>query len=526
MSLSSKNMPGGYRDPLYPHYPEHDMGNESTIARKAFSPLLDALKAQGYDTDTIASFLRGYSNSWGSVSTERNDALLQYLLGQTATQNQRMYDESVRDEQRNYDLPTNIMQRLQAAGISRDAAIQMLSGGAGSGAGAGSLIGSGLGANGAQVPAPSGTMDLASVNTAINGAASVVDSMCAMVNTGMSAYTAYEQGNLLKAQASMTQNQATAYQLSGKAYNLISQGVADGIVDNSDGMVFANVKNAQQALETMAKAGNVEAQEMHANGSIRQLGELSPYSSEYLSHLYETERRAKDYSISFANEQRKADSLVALQGVQIDSLAQGILQSEAQIQDILASAEYKRESLVLIDAQIKLMEKQGKNLDANSLYQKALTRKTALENELQSSWQDADVPVQRSPGISYVKGSDIYGMETLSKLRSGAQAALKLESGRYWEKEVQNQFADIDNLLALNALRHLYYGNTADFLTTATPEQKHLMGLADAYSSSHVFDYMDRLINNNKTSFSILGISGTQVDYPAHDVVNGSLNIK
>lgn len=500
MSVSSKNMPGGYRDPYKSggNYSSDlgvpTSGQPSDIGQML--QLINALKQLGYDTETISALL-DYRGD-GPFSDEQFDAIFQYLLGQTATQNQRDYDLKVRDEQRNYDLPTNMLQRLMATGMSRDAAFQLMSGGSGSG-GSGSLIGSGLGANGAQVSSPSGTMDLARFNSGVNAATQIVGSMCAMVNTGMSAYTAYQQGNLLKAQASLTQNQVNAYQLSGQAFNVIQEGISDGIVDNTDGMAFASVQNAQKALEDMAKAGNLRAQEMHANGSIQQLGLLSPYTSEYLSHLYQSERGAKDYAISFGNEQRKVDSLVQLQGMQTVSLAQGIKQSEAQIEEILASAEYKRESLALIDAQITLFKKQGKNLDANTLYQKALTRKQELENQLQN-WQESDIAVVTSVGTGYMSGNQVYTMETISKLRSNAQATLMLESGGYWKKEVENQFMDVDNLLALAALKRFYYGNTAEFLTRATPEQLQVMALGDAYSANGVFDYMNTLINANTKS--------------------------
>ena len=459
----------------------------------------------------LSSFLGAGNNTF---SDEQWDMLYQFMLQTMLTQDQRMYDESIRDEQRAFDNPINQLSRLTGAGIGRDAAIQLLSG-AGSGAGSGSsLIGSGAGLQAPSTSGISGTNANNTANTVFNGINTAIN----MVNCGMNANLSYQQAQLLKAQTSMAQNQLDAHQLAGGAYQLLSEGVREGVISDDNGHLYDSVANVTAGLEQLAKAGNVAAQDWHASGKIQQLKSMSPYISPLLSNMYKSERSGQDHDVWFADEHAKAESLAAVQNMQVNSLAKGIEKMDQEIQNLIADEQWRRKTIDLIDGQLKLMEAQGEQAKASAAYQKALQRKTQLENMQTNGWMSAmtDVPIQTSVGNGtiQVSGLKLFTTERLQNLKSNALVALSLNNEGYWKKNVQHQMQDVDNLISMSILDGLRTNTSLEVYNRLDDDQKQLIGLSDAYQHAGVYDYLNAYSNMNKRSVGAFTINASGVYEP------------
>lgn len=195
-----------------------------------FQSVLEQLGSGNTDiSQLLSSFLGAGDNSF---TDERWDMLYQYLLGLMSQANQRAYDVEMRDESRLYSTPTNELARLMGAGVSRDAAIQILSGAAG-GSGVGSaMIGSGASPFTTSPTGISGTQDIARQQMALNGvqvALQGIQTVMDLVGQGIDMSTAISQSKMMQAQSQMTQAQLGAF----NGVNNISQAFHNAVLDGT-----------------------------------------------------------------------------------------------------------------------------------------------------------------------------------------------------------------------------------------------------------------------------------------------------
>lgn len=186
--------------------------------------------------------------SAGGMSQNAKDAYLQWILEQwmtwQKTTEQREYDKSVLEEQRIYDNPTNQLARLMGSGISRDAAIQMMSGGSsGSGTGGSALIGSGAGTGLSSTVDPNEVLnaELNKANTVIN-AFSTIASFAAM---GVNMRQASVQTRAQELQNSLTENQIKGINSAGEVVGAVNNLVTNGTLSQAD---LDGFRNAQDLL--------------------------------------------------------------------------------------------------------------------------------------------------------------------------------------------------------------------------------------------------------------------------------------
>ena len=137
------------------------------------------------------------------------------LLSYQTTQDQRQYDFNMLQEQRNYNTPTNELARLTGAGISRDAALQILSRGATGGTGVGSdaaqMLSQSAGAGSALANGSATTQG------AINSAIAGIQALTGLVNMGFGVAQSVAQTRFIQNQNYMSRSQIDAYDATGTA---------------------------------------------------------------------------------------------------------------------------------------------------------------------------------------------------------------------------------------------------------------------------------------------------------------------
>lgn len=112
--------------------------------------------SQGYAD--VLSQLSKQSEAGKPINSDMVISLLMNLLSYNTTQEQRDYDYRMLNESRQYNNPQNELARLMGAGISRDAALQLMSGSAGN-------LGSGSGAGATQMMSPVAGAGAAALNS-------------------------------------------------------------------------------------------------------------------------------------------------------------------------------------------------------------------------------------------------------------------------------------------------------------------------------------------------------------------------
>lgn len=465
--------------------------------------------------ENFISMLFGQENEWNALQRKDwNKEVMSAALQQLIQNNINKYNEGLRDDARNYDLPINQLSRLMSAGIGRDAALELLSGGAGAGSG-----GSGAPYQSAPGLSSIGTPSESTLN-GVSTAGNIVGSAIGLVNCGMSANVAFHQAQLLKNQNVLTKNQLDASVLFGEAYQLLSNEVKTGIISDDDGHLYDSVTSICDGLEALAKAGNLTAQDWHGTGKINQLRALAPYAAPVLADFYKQSRSGMDYDISFSKELLKKDMSLLLDSISYDSIAQGISQSTAEIGKIWADTDFIRENITLLKEQAKLIKSQVKNYDADTRYKKLMSRAQDLENQLNSSFVEGTISFGNNPDGQRFTGAQLFGLDKLTQLKTAAKTHLELARNGFWHKQVEMDMSDADQLIATNTLRHMILKGSIDQFNQYSPEQKSLFFLANCYQQSGTNDYLQNLINANTSTNKIGPVSVTEVSPVARKSVN------
>ena len=222
-----------------------------------FSAILNRATAGGDSSDPIFALLNslGINQDAGLTGSQRDDwnkQLLDTLLNYKLTQENRSYNESMRDEQRLYDNPLNQLARLMGAGVSRDAAIQMLTGGS----------------QPIQSDAPSAAEGIAPSESKMNGinaalapintAFDALSAVGGLVSLGFSIPQAIQQTRALKYGNFMSQQQQNAFNSVNSLTNALQTAVSDGILTAQDLESWSNANDAYKWLNDHAETNFVK----------------------------------------------------------------------------------------------------------------------------------------------------------------------------------------------------------------------------------------------------------------------------
>lgn len=266
---------------------------------KYFDNVLSMLGGNSQSSDFLNMLLGIGADNAGIIGTFPDDfrqKLIQLFLDNLVKGEQRDYDKGVLGEQRIYDSPTNQLARLMGAGISRDAAIQMLQGTQES-----PLVGSGAESDSGEPMTPVTQQAIQAVQTAV-GAIGAIGSM---VSLGFTIPQALQQTHFLKNQNFLSDQQKSAYQMASKAFGILNGAGAAA-------EAFDSTASAISSIQSLAAAGNKPATDFIQQGGIEKMQEVSPFVSPVLSTMYRNEHdsemlRNEIRRQSLANDLIKAD---------------------------------------------------------------------------------------------------------------------------------------------------------------------------------------------------------------------------
>lgn len=278
-------------------------------------------------------------NPIGTYDDEVQQQIFKLLLDYVTKNEQREFDKSALDEQRQYDSPTNQLARLMSAGVSRDAAIQLLGQG-----GESPLVGSGADVG-------SGTEFSNPTQNLMNGihqGLSILQSVGGLVSLGFSIPQAIQQTHYLKNSNMLTDRQMKAYDAASRAF---------GILNNAGAAAesFGSTASAIAAISKLATDGNTDAKDFIAAGGIKQLQDSAPFSSSTLAQLYQSERQSKDYAKRFRNEMRSEKLRQDLMSADVQKTYQEITNDLAELRRTNAEVEKIYQDIQKGDIEINIL---------------------------------------------------------------------------------------------------------------------------------------------------------------------------
>lgn len=293
----------------------------------------DMVQQGMYGNDAFTKFLESmginYDKSMsGAAMEDWNKQLTESMLSYWLKQNERYYEEQRLKEQRNYDSPTNMLARLMGAGISRDAALQLLGAAGSAGAGAGVGVGAMSLPDGLS-PSESKLNQVKSITEPINTALNVFSSVSGLVSMGFSIPQAIQQTNALKYANAMSREQLGGYNAAQKAF-----AVLHGIGASAES--FGSIAAAIDAIN--GSISNPLAAQFVANGGIDELKKYPTFASDYLRKTYHSERDAQDYSKQmdqyFAQQEARTEieqTNAAKSHLEYEQCMMALFQSEADL---------------------------------------------------------------------------------------------------------------------------------------------------------------------------------------------------
>lgn len=432
----------------------------------------DELLRQGDQSDALTQYIQslGVNDPNNLSSAQRSDwnkQLLDNLLARQNELDKRKYNEQLLAEQRLYDSPTAMLARLMASGMSRDAALSMLSGSGGSGGSGvpytdGQQLDQGLAPSESQLNKIQGDTSIA--NAVFNGLSTITG----LVNMGFGAAGTMAQTAFTKAQNVLTGKQIDAYNVAGDAYSVLNA-IGAGIDS------FGSIGAAIGAIQKSAAGGNDAAAAFVQNGGIERMRNNAPFVSRTLGQLYQDERASKDYATTFDQLVRQNSADILLTEANVDAVIQGIKNAKAELNQILANTEFieanKQVCLKQADylvEQANLAKIQGRLVDAQTLLTQAERLRTDAETKsLQLSNQVSDA-VQN--GVYYdeenkeiVSGLDLITGTTIQNLFGTARTLAKTTNSDYVNAAVSMQLSNFESITAANALRTLRSNASINF---------------------------------------------------------------
>lgn len=296
-------------DNMYSGMLQHNAGS---------NPFAQLLASLGIDEDRWVD-----ENQRADWNKQLMDAQLQYYQDLE----KRQYTQEQLNEQRVYDSPLNQLARLMGAGVSRDAAIAMLSGQAGQPTIAESAVNT-PGATASESRNAGVERALGIANAVFNG----VSAVSGLASLGFTIPQAIQQTHFLKNQNLLTGRQLKAYDSTGQAYSLLKS-------INAGADAFGSVGSAIQAITQAANNGNADCAAFLQNGGANDMFSNVSFASQAMSQMYRSERASSDYERSFDAEMRKLDADTRLVNAQE---AEVLKQIDLHIEEISKVYEEKR----------------------------------------------------------------------------------------------------------------------------------------------------------------------------------------
>lgn len=424
-------------DNMYSSMLDHNAGNDQ------FAQLLAAL---GIKEDRFLN--QDQRADWNK---QLMDAQLQYYQDLE----KRQYTQQQLNEQRVYDSPTNQLARLMGAGVSRDAAIAMLSGQAGQPTIAESAVNT-PGATASESRNAGVERALGIANAVFNG----VSAVSGLVSLGFSIPQAIQQTHYLKNQNLLTAKQLKAYDSTGQAYSLLKS-------INASADAFGSVGSAIQAITEAANNGNQECAAFLQNGGATDMFSNVSFASQAMNQMYRSERASSDYQRSFEGEMKKLDADTRLVNAQ-ETL---VLEQFAKVQQEIA----------LIGEQKRALR---------------------IENDVNENFYQS---VDEVTGLT---GEELYNANRMQQLVQSYQTLARINNPEYWETYANSLINNAEFMELSNAVLAWFEGAKLDLLNENPELFTFLVGMRDC----GFVEYAQYVMNTQRQhSESVSGNAGFSV---------------
>lgn len=256
---------------------------------------------QGY-SDILSLIFKALDAKGGdaALNPDMINALFTNLLQYQTTTEGREYDYKMLNESRLYNNPLNELARLMGAGVSRDAAIQILSGAAG-GQGVGSasaapVAGPVAGAGAAALNSSSAHANL--VNNVFNG----IQLVASLFQQGVDMFNSIQTAQMLSAQNYMSQSQLDAFKGVNDITQAFDAAVKNGILSVEDVQGLRSADDYYKWIVDHSDTNLVKS--LIQNGSVgRAFG--STYGRSMLNKHLEETRQGRDSGVLFDNYVRQ-----------------------------------------------------------------------------------------------------------------------------------------------------------------------------------------------------------------------------
>lgn len=370
-----------------------------------------------------------------------NAYLMQQLVEYYKQIEARNYNQQLLQDQRIYDSPTNQLARLMGAGISRDAALQMLSG-AGAGAGAGIPFQAQAGGEGSlTAPSQSKLNQIQGVTSVFGSIAQIAGAIGALGSFGMSA--ASFSTNLAATKAATAGQVLSNTQLSKTLNGIETASTVIGAISSAVDAGVISKDHEFTSAQDMVQYVRDNADKFEPFNALKSSGALDGimkdvYSLDALNHGYQSWRQTRDQNI----DRKHIVNMYAL-----DELYQDInikeLQSEINlnsqkinesIQNVLNSTK-----LTNADVSLKLAQVDLTNHQSDIAY---------IQREMQQmdlDWMTASI-------------DDINSIRTNQLMLDAARWSALEGDKDAWNAEIQSWLSDRSNLRTAIALESYYFG--------------------------------------------------------------------
>ena len=392
----------------------------------------------------------------GAQGADVSKQLLDQLINYAVTLENRGYNEQLRDEQRVYDAPSSQLARLMGAGISRDAAIQMISG-SGSSGGSGVPFSDPAAASASSIPATQSDLNKAQSDAAyaniglgaissianIAGAIGSLGSFgvsAAQLSTNLAATKAQTAGSLLSnTQFSKTlQGIETASTVVGALQSAVDAGIIDKDHDfgSSQDMLSAIRDNADKFEPFKA---------LVVSGALNGINH-DVYSLNALNGAYKSWRESHDYGIDRSHLVRM-QSLEWLQGDMNIKLASSEISLNSQkiaesIQSVINDNLRVQNETSLANANVLLIDEQAYGVKQENVVKR-----------LDAEWYKANIEDINSARLGQIA------------LEAAEWRAL-FNDPKALKKTVETWLLDKDNARTAAALESLYLSDEYDTQAT------------------------------------------------------------
>lgn len=278
--------------------------------------LLNSLNSGNGLNENIASWIDLMSQG-GYFTEEIRDQLRQFLFQMLLNQDQRQFDLQQLADSRLYNSPTNELARIMGAGISRDAAIQMLSGSIGGGSAGAGVAGS-AGVTAPSVPQTSGTQDLQRTQVAIGGIGEIINAFCNLLNTGVGFAQGLEQVKSMRASNFFNEQQVQAYKSVQDISTMVQKLNLAGVIPDADLDNLSTAEQFSRYLRNLAKNNDQVAQVVSSPSFENALG--TPAGRSMYNDYWKSVRDTRDQGVLFdeyIKQQRLQNVVKGLEGDKI-----------------------------------------------------------------------------------------------------------------------------------------------------------------------------------------------------------------